>query len=142
MKIKYVGIVAFLFAWVLLVPTCQAQTRIDASKMQKNKYTLGDVLLLKLNEEIQICDSLSIKLTYFTHKRPFNNGPTKATAILSLTTATNSSEIGLSIHGRLGQSEVRYDSKFWNGYEFRLTDFAYDDYIKVIIEKREKDRND
>ncbi|MFH1125878.1 MAG: hypothetical protein V1703_02025 [Candidatus Altiarchaeota archaeon] len=99
---------------------------------------------LKIGEKAYLEDSISILLTSFSHKRPYTGGPTKATAYISLTKDNTSEEIMLSVHGIQGKSESedglpdseRYDSKSWNGCEFRLTSFNYDKSIEIIVTKK------
>ncbi|WP_299211597.1 hypothetical protein [uncultured Aquimarina sp.] len=99
-------------------------------------YKYGTNIKLNLNEEIQFEDGLSIILKYFSHKRPYANGPTKATAYLILSKNKLTEEKSLSIHGIEGKPDIHYDSLLWNEYEFQLKTFDYNESIEIIITKR------
>ncbi|MHC5037877.1 MAG: hypothetical protein ACYTHM_11230 [Planctomycetota bacterium] len=107
-------------------------------------FGYGVLYELGIGEEVRFDDGLSIRLTSFSHKRPYIGGPTKATAYLHLSKGDDSGELLLSIHGIQGKSSSedglsdreRYDKKSWNEYEFQLREFKYDKSIKVIIEKQ------
>lgn len=100
-------------------------------------------------KESYIIDHIfSAKLTYFTHKRPYLNGPTKATATLHIIKNNKViDEINLSIHGIQGKTQKedglsekdRYSLVIWNNYLFQLTDFKYGESISVNISKKIKD---
>lgn len=99
---------------------------------------------LMLNEEVTYEDGLVIRLTSFSHKRPYKGGPTKATACLSVSRNNRSAEILLSVHGIEGKSEAtdglsddeRYGGmQKWDQYEFRLKRFCTGKSIDVVVTK-------
>lgn len=98
-----------------------------------------------IEEDYMIDHLISAKLTYFTHKRPYLNGPTKATASIQITENQKIiGEINLSIHGIQGKTQEedglsvknRYSCAIWKNYIFQLTDFKYDEFISVNISKK------
>lgn len=87
----------FLFSNSLLYSQIQVLPDMD--------YKFGEIIELKISEEVKFEDSLSIILTSFSHKRPFIGGSTKATAYIKITALSISKEITLSVHGIQGKSK-------------------------------------
>lgn len=100
------------------------------------------IFTFPFKEECVINNTLSAKLTFFTHKRPHLNGPTKATASFQLIEKNKViTELGLSIRGIQGKTQEedglstkeRYSFVVWENYIFQLVDFKYNDFIKVEV---------
>ncbi|MDO5988098.1 hypothetical protein Q4Q39_11845 [Flavivirga amylovorans] len=117
--------------------------------MNKTNYKYGDIIELNINEVIPIDDSLSLELTYFTHKRPRVGGSTKATATVVASKNTISKDIYLSVRGINGKSEYkdglskaeRFPPVIWEGYKFQLVERFKSNYgksIKIIVLKKKK----
>lgn len=103
---------------------------------------LDMIFTFPFQEECIINNTFSAKLTFFTHKRPRLNGPTKATASFQLIEKDKViTEIGLSIKGIQGKTQEedglstkeRYSFVVWKNYIFQLVDFKYNDFIKVEV---------
>lgn len=73
-------------------------------------YKYDTNIKLTIDKETYFKDDLSITLKYFSHKRPFRGGATKATAYLVVSKDKRIEEISLSIHGTEGKSDLHYDS--------------------------------
>ncbi|TEW52336.1 hypothetical protein [Psychromonas algicola] len=110
--------------------------------MNKINYKYGDIVELSINETIAIDEFLSAEVTYFTHKRPYVGGPTKAIVTLDLSKNEKSEEIYLCVNGREGKSEFedglseveRFPPTIWKDYTFQLSEkFNYGKSIKVIV---------
>lgn len=101
-------------------------------------FKKGVAVQLKIGQ-IKNFDAFSMLLTSFSHKRPMIDGPTKATAYITISQGNISEEITLSIHGIQGkpEAESEYESILWKGYKFDLKRFNYDDFIQVVITKEE-----
>ncbi len=131
----------FSFAFILFSFTTYSQSDIHNQAMNK----FGKVVKLKMNKIVYFDDSLTIKLTHFSHKRSYAGGPTKATAYLSISKDTLVDDVTVSIHGVEGKSRVndglskadRYDSIVWGEYEIQLRKFEYDKSIKIYVLRNE-----
>lgn len=107
--------------------------------MTNSNLKYGEIIKLVINEKGYFEDSLSIKLTSFSHKRSFTGGPSKATAYLNLSKKNVVEEISLSVHGTDGKPNLEeYDSLSWEEYEFQLMSFKYDQCIEVVVSNRKK----
>jgi len=101
----------------------------------QQKY--GSIVRFEINKKIEFSDGLSVVLVSFTHKKPYKNGPTKATAYLLVSLLGVSDKISLSIHGIQGEGEMKmsYDRLKWHDYNFYLKNFTYNDSVEVLVEK-------
>ena len=92
---------------------------------------------IKIKETTYFADSLEVRLNYFTHKRPFVGGPTKATAFCTISKGNITSESGFSIYGTDGQPGIEeYDIlEDWHGYKLELKEFNYGSSIHIIVSK-------
>lgn len=101
---------------------------------QKKTSRMGTIIPIKLNEQVKIDESLSVKLIDFSHKRPMIGGPTKATAYIVLLSNGETVERSLSKHGIQDQPEiVEYDSIDWEKYVIELNNLKYNHSIEIII---------
>ena len=143
MKILKQLLILFL---ILLFQSCATKYKLG---MNKSNYKYGNIIELKINEDVTIDNSLLIKLTYFTHKRPRIGGSTQATATLIVTKDNTLGEINLSVRGIQGKSESedglseeeRFRPVLWKGYKFQLAErfgSNYGESIRVIILKDKK----
>ena len=140
-------ITPFTYMLILITALGNAQVNIDKPKMKIIDYKYGAIIELTPNNPISINDSLTLELTYFTHKRPYIDGPTKATATVIASTNTKSKELNLSIYGVEGKSQSedgytetnRYSSDYWMDYHFQLKTFNYDKAIDIIILKKQNE---
>lgn len=91
-------------------------------------------LKLNLNEPQNFTKDIILKLVFFTHKRPYVGGPTKATATVSIKQdGVMMGRMNLSVRGVEGTPEYEYDSFEWNGYHFELKEFNYDESIEISV---------
>ncbi len=127
----------FLLAFFFIIFSINCQSTDNNQNIVEMDYKYGTNITLDINKEIQLEDGLSIILKYFSHKRPYVNGPTKATAYLMLSKNELTEEKSLSIHGIEGKPDRHYDSLLWDQYEFQLKAFNYNESIEIIITKRE-----
>ena len=136
-------IVVFLYVCLFSMPLMYSQTPTDNQNMHKINYKYGERIELKIDEVVIIDDSLSLKVTNFTHKRPYVGGSTMATVYVTASKNKVSEEILLSVKGKEGKSiaedglskEERFSTVVWEGYIFQLEKFDYDTSIEVIILK-------
>lgn len=124
-----------LFYFSILSNSCKSIVKSQKSSIMTNEYNTQ--IKLDINESIQFEDGLTLTLMYFTHKRSFVDGPTKASAILKVSKNEITVEQALSIHGGNGKPEVFYDTIYWEEYEFQLKGFDYDGFIEVVVIKKE-----
>ncbi len=112
-------------------------------KMSNINYKYGDIIQVNINEVTSIDDSLSVELTFFTHKRPHIGGTTMVTAYLTISKGADSEEIRLSQFGKEGKSrsedglteEERFTSVLWKEYKFQLVKISYSHFIEIIVYK-------
>ena len=136
-------IVVFLYVCLFSMPLMYSQTPTDNQNMHKINYKYGERIELKRDENVTIGDTLSVTLKYFTHKMPYLNGPTKATAYLTVSKGTVCEEILLSVIGTSVKSESKEQYKMvqefstvtWKGYVIQLEKLDYDKSIEIIILK-------
>ncbi|WP_299256767.1 hypothetical protein [uncultured Aquimarina sp.] len=126
----------FLFVLLFTSLLINSQSTDNNQSTTKMDYQYGTNIKVNINEEIQFEDGLSILLKYFTHKHPYVNGPTKATAYIILSKNKLIEEESLSIHGIEGKPDIHYDSLLWDKYEFHLKVFNYNESIEIIITER------
>lgn len=116
-----------------------SQTIPNEQMMTSSNLKYGEIIKLIINEKDYFEDSLSIKLTSFSHKRSLTGGSTKATAYLNLSKNNVDEVLLLSVHGTDGKPNLEeYDSLSWEEYEFQLKSFKYDQYIEVVVTIRKK----
>lgn len=140
--LKNILVVTIVFATTPLY----SQISTDNQTMTTSTYTFGKVIELKMKETITIEDSLTLQLTYFTHKRPYVGGSTMATASIVATKNGIQGDIRLSVRGVEGKSAEedglsdsdRYSTQVWEGYEFQLKEFYYDKSLKIIVIRNNK----
>ena len=134
-KFKLVVIISYL---IVFMNTAYPQKNDTHTNL---KYDEQFELIIK--DTVRFNDGLALTLTYFSHKRPYRGGPTKATAYITVENDSIQEEITLSIHGREGKSEEndglddseRYETLQWNEYVFQLKEFTYDRSIELIVDK-------
>lgn len=112
-----------------------AQTHSRNLTMAQDQIGDGQLIKLPIHTTIQIDDSLKITVTYFTHKRPYVGGATQASAYMTMSLGDESEQIHLSVRGREGFNEQRYDSLDWQNYHIQLKGFVYDEFIEILITK-------
>lgn len=89
---------------------------------------------IRMNRETRLTDSLSARLSGFSHKRPYRNGPTKATAYLTLQGPDTTEDITLSVHGIQGKPGVaEHDTLAWGGYLLMLKQLNYDSSVVITV---------
>lgn len=114
-----------------------AQSKSDTLKVKHKLSKFNTSVEIKMNETAYFADSLEVRLNYFSHKRPYVGGPTKATAYCTISKANITEESGFSIHGTEGKSGIEgYDTiEDWHGYKLELKEFSYDTSIHIIVSK-------
>jgi len=120
----------------------QVESKTQKMSNQNSKY--GVIIELKINKILHFEDSLTISIIWFSHKKPYLGGPTKAMARLSISKGDTIKEVELSVHGIQGKSESedglsdfeRYDSLVWMEYEFQLKKLEYDKAIHLVVSKK------
>lgn len=127
--------IIFLLVLMFTTLSIHCQTITTDQKMSKKTYEYNSQIKLNIKEEIDFSDGLTMTLMYFSHKHSYVDGPTKATAYLKITKNQLSEEILLSIHGVQDKPDLEYDVLQWNGYEFQLVTFDYDESIVIIVTK-------
>lgn len=140
MKINFsIATLAIAISACLVINAVQAKNQANT---MIQKY--GTLVTIQKNQTVQFEDGLSVTLRWFSHKRPYANGPSKATATMILGKDGKTEEFSLSEHGRAGiprerdglTDSERYDTKQWQSYEFQLKAFNYDEAIKLIVLKK------
>lgn len=129
-----------IIALILLTLT----PNLQGIEPDKKMYLKSEVKILNIKEKVKIDKDLSIMLDYFSHKRPYRGGPTKATAYILIYSGNKTDEISLSVHGIQGKTSKndglseseRFDTIVWKGYKFQLKKFDYGRSIGVIISKK------
>ena len=114
-----------------------AQSKSDALMVKHKLSKFNKSVEIKIKETAYFADSLVVRLNYFSHKRPFVGGPTKATAYCTISKGSIIEESGFSIHGTEGKSGIEaYDTiEDWHGYKLELKEFNYDTSIHIIVSK-------
>lgn len=114
-----------------------AQSKSDTINVEPKLSKFNTSVEIKMKETAYFADSLEVQLNYFSHKRPFVGGPTKATAYCTISKGNITEEIMLSIHGTEGKSGIEAYDKIedWHGYKFELKEFNYDSSIHIIVSK-------
>lgn len=129
--------VIFTAGILLLSLVADAQVKSDNNKLEYKVVKFNTLVEVKRNEVVFFEDSLKVLLTSFSHKRPYVGGPTKATAHFTVSKGTIEKEMGLSIEGTEGKSEIEsYETTHWNQYTFELKHFDYDSSIGLVISKK------
>lgn len=131
MKIKVSGIHTIaLLPFVLLY-----NYSVYAQQGTEIRYKNAFLVKAKINEPIQLKDSLSILITSFSVKRAHANEPTKLTIHAQLSKKNNCAEIDLSLHKTQGKPKKNSAIAFWREYKFEFRDYDYDPSFKIIISK-------
>ena len=126
--------IALLFFALLYNYSIYAQQETDGEISYKNALLVE----AKVNESIQLKDSLSIFITSFSFKRPYANGPTKITVHVALSKGNTCGEIEISLHSIHGKPEHTSTVSFWKEYKFQLHSYTYDPSFKIIVSKMER----
>ncbi len=135
------SIITVLFGLSFLFSTHPIYSQVKSSTMINATYE--KLFELKINEEVHFEDSLSILLTAFSHKRAHVDGPTKATAYLTISKNNMSENVMLSVHRTQSKSKngdklnlEHYDLLYWKEYFIEMKDFHYDQSIEIIVNKK------
>jgi hypothetical protein len=125
------------FLGVFLSFAIHAQSKSDTLKVKHKLSKFNTSVEIKMNETAYFADSLNVQLNYFSHKRPYTGGATKATAYCTISKGKKNEEIMLSIHGTDGKPGIEaYDTiEDWHGYKLELKEFNYDSSIHIIVSK-------
>lgn len=123
------------FVFLFMSSSIYSQNTHNKKNEKKMNFKYGVKIKLKIKEKIQFKDKLSIVLKSFSHKRPFKDGSTKATAYITLFKNKIFEENSLSIYGVEGKTGIEYDSLLWNEYKIQLKAFNYDESIEIIVTK-------
>ncbi|WP_299442431.1 hypothetical protein [uncultured Aquimarina sp.] len=129
------------------------------TKPAKIKY--GSILKIKRGTTIVFEDGLSISPMSFSHKNSLD-GITKASVYILLSVENEKAEKSLSIYSnddtkseeelnsfkysKIVKGEDGFEYKvttrnhgrfiFWKKYEIQLKEFKYDEYIKILVNKK------
>ena len=96
----------------------------------------SDRYRLHINEKCQITDAVYLVLTYFSHKHPTEDGPTKATAHVTISDGKDTEDILLSVFSKYRETEIEYDAPVvWKNLKFEMIGFDYDSFIELIVSK-------
>lgn len=111
---------------------------IHAQKYTEIRYKNPVFVKVKINEPIQLKDSLSILITSFSVKRAYANEPTKIAIHAELSKKNNCGEIELSLQETKDKSKKTSTIAFWREYKFEFRDYDYDPLFKIIISKMQE----
>lgn len=120
--------------YIFLIVFLNSCSVLTQNKMKKEKY--GDDVRINTGTDVIFEDGMKIRLMYFSHKRPYVGGSTKATAYILLSNGIVKEEEMISVHGRDGESSLTYDSLVWKKYTVHLKEFYYNEAIVVMVEKK------
>jgi hypothetical protein len=100
-----------------------------------NAVAFGEKVRVQLRESVEFPDGLRAELNYFSHKRPYTGGPTKATASMTLTSRRGEESFSLSIHGTQGKPEIEYERRWLREYDFELVGWGYDAFVEIRVQR-------
>ncbi|MBW1295029.1 hypothetical protein [Aquimarina litoralis] len=127
----------------------------------KKKY--GSIIKIKLKKKVILEDDLCISLESFSHKHSVDRTFTKASAYLVLSIHNDQTERLLSTYsndhlkseeelnsfeytrtieqenGMIVSATSQNNDRFvfWKNYQIQLKEFEYDEYIKIIVTKKQ-----
>jgi hypothetical protein len=130
------NIIYMLLTFILTLCNLCINLQPTFAQTSKSIMKQSDTVTLYINQPLQLFDSLYITLTSFSHKHAMTNGPTKATAYLTISDKKDTMNILLSEHGTDGKEEYHFDKPvIWKNWTFELTGFDYDKSITVLFKK-------